>query len=56
MPPDLQELLDAIDRTDSAGAAIAARLTEEEFQWKPDGGRRWSVAECLDHLAAINIL
>ena len=56
LPPDLQQILDAIDATDKAGAAIAARVTDEEFQWKPDDGRRWSIAECLDHLAVINTL
>ena len=54
LPPDLQRILDAIDATDRAGAAIAARVTDEEFQWKPDEGRRWSIAECLDHMATIN--
>ena len=56
LPEDLQQLLDAIDAADQAGAAIAAGLTEEEFQWKPDNGRRWSIAECLDHLATTNAL
>ena len=55
LPPDLQRLADAIDAADQAGAAIAARVTDEEFHWKPDGGRRWSIAECLDHLATINV-
>ncbi|MBA2257941.1 MAG: DinB family protein [Acidobacteria bacterium] len=56
LPPDLQQIADAIDAADQAGAAIAARVTDEEFHWKPDGGRRWSIAECLDHLAALNVL
>ena len=56
LPPDLQQLADAIDRADQEGAAIAARVTDEEFHWKPDNGRRWSIGECLDHLATINRL
>ena len=56
LPADLQQLMDAIDAADRAGASLAARLNDEEFQWKPGGGRRWSVAECLDHLAALNAL
>ena len=56
LPPDLQQILDGIDAADRAGAEIAARVTDEEFHWKPDGGRRWSIAECLDHLATINVL
>ena len=54
LPPDLQQIADAIDAADQAGAAIAARVTDEQFHWKPDGGRRWSIGECLDHLATIN--
>lgn len=56
LPPDLQQILDAIDATDRAGADIAARVTDDEFQWKPDDGRRWSIAECLDHLATVNVM
>ena len=54
LPPDLQKVLDSIDASDRAGAELAARLTDEDFHWKPDAGQRWSVAECLDHLATIN--
>jgi hypothetical protein len=56
LPPDLQQIADAIDGADQAGAAIAARVTDEEFHYRPDGGRRWSIAECLDHLAVTNVL
>ena len=56
LPTDLQQLLDAIDAADRAGAAIAARVTDDEFHWKPNEGRSWSIAECLDHLATINVI
>ena len=56
LPPDLQTILDQIDAADRAAEAIAARVTEEQFRWQPDGGRRWSIAECLDHLAVTNVL
>ena len=56
VPPDLQAILDQIDAADRAADAIAARVTGDEFLWQPDGGRRWSIAECLDHLAATNVL
>lgn len=54
LPPDLQTLWDAMDGADRAGEGLAARLTDEEFFWQPDEGRRWSVALCLDHLAVTN--
>lgn len=34
------------------GAALATTLTEAQGRWRPGPGR-WSVAECLAHLAAI---
>lgn len=54
LPPDLQTLADAVDWADAQADALAGRLTDEEFFWAPDDGRRWSVALCLDHLAVAN--
>jgi hypothetical protein len=36
-------------RQDAPG--IVARLTDEQFNWRPAPGR-WSIAECFDHLNA----
>ena len=52
LPADLQKIVDEIQAIERRADEIAAGLSEEEFQWQPDGGRRWSVAQCLDHLAA----
>jgi hypothetical protein len=30
--------------------ALLAGLSREQFNWQPDGGRRWSIAQNLDHL------
>jgi hypothetical protein len=54
LPPDLRALRDDMDAADRAAEALAARLKDDEFFWQPDGGRRWSVALCLDHLAVAN--
>ncbi|HXG54609.1 MAG TPA: DinB family protein [Vicinamibacterales bacterium] len=54
LPEDLQTIVSDVDAADRAAEAIAARVTDEAFQWQPDGGRRWSIAQCLDHLAAVN--
>ena len=54
LPPDLQIFADALDRADAAAAALASRLDDQGFFWQPDGGRRWSVALCLDHLTVAN--
>lgn len=54
LPSDLQSLREAMDEADRGADALAARLSDEEFFWQPDEGRRWSVALCLDHLAVTN--
>ena len=56
LPADLQQLSDAMDAADAAADALAARVTDEQFFWQPDGGRRWSIALCLDHLAVTNAI
>lgn len=55
LPPDLQQILDEIDAADRAGDAIAAEVTDEQFHWRPRDGQGWSIAQCLDHLAVINV-
>jgi DinB superfamily len=52
LPADLQSIVDQIAAVERRADEIAGPLTEEQFHWQPDGGRRWSVAQCLDHLAA----
>lgn len=54
LPADLQEIVDAIDAADREAEAIAAGLSDAQFFWRPDAGRAWSVALCLDHLATAN--
>lgn len=54
LPPDLQELLDDIDRMDRAADALSSALSDAQFHWQPDGGQAWSVAHCLEHLATAN--
>jgi hypothetical protein len=56
LPSDLQTILDQTDAADRKAEMYGAGLTEEQFHWQPDGGRRWSVAQCLEHLATINVL
>lgn len=48
---DLQQILDELDAIDRAAEALVARLSDAQFFWQPDGGRRWSIALCLEHLA-----
>lgn len=54
LPPDLQELAADLDKADLAADSLVRDLTDEQFFWRPDEGRRWSIALCLDHLATAN--
>lgn len=56
LPPDLQRYYDDMDAADAAAEALAARVSDDQFFWQPDGGRRWSIALCLDHLAVTNAI
>ena len=52
LPEDLQTLVDQLVEIERRADEIASPLSDEQFFWQPDGGRRWSVAQCLDHLSA----
>ena len=52
LPADLQSIVDQIEAIERQADEVSQGLTDDQFFWQPDGGRRWSVAQCLDHLAA----
>ena len=54
LPEDLQRLFDAMNDADTAAEKLSSALSDDDFFWRPDGGARWSVALCLDHLAVAN--
>ena len=56
LPDDLQIFWNDLEAADRRAAELSARLSDEEFLWQPDEGRRWSVALCLDHLALSNTI
>jgi hypothetical protein len=51
LPQDVQSVIDQLDEADRHADALVATLSDPQFHWQPDGGRRWSVAQCLEHLA-----
>ena len=51
LPDDVQRVIEQLDEADRRADAITANLTDAQFHWQPEGGRRWSVAQCLEHLA-----
>jgi len=56
LPDDVQRVVDQLDEADRAAEKLVANLRDDQFQWQPDGGRRWSVAQCLEHLATADAL
>ena len=49
-PPDLQAILNEMDRTDAEARQLVSMLSEAQINWQPGGGTGWSVVQCLDHL------
>ena len=56
LPPDLEKIFDEIDASDRAADAIVDGLSDEQLHWQPENGRSWSIAQCLEHLAAMNVV
>ena len=56
LPDDLQDVINQIEAADRAADTLSAALTDQQFHWQPEGGMKWSVAQCLDHLAVTNVL
>jgi DinB superfamily len=48
------ELVAELERQRNQAQSLAAGLTEAALNWQPNGGKSWSVAQCLDHLAIMN--
>lgn len=55
MTRQIDPLLEDLRAIRAQTRALLDRVTDESaFQWQPDGGRRWSVAQCLEHLNQMN--
>lgn len=54
IPADIATLLRDLEQSDEEAKALVAGLTDAQCVWQPNGGRAWSVAQCLDHLTKGN--
>ncbi len=52
--PDRAALMAELARLAFEASQIAAPLDDARFNWQPDGGKGWSVGQCLDHLVRTN--
>jgi hypothetical protein len=46
-----EQYLDSIRQLCDAASELDDRLTMNQMTWQPEAGERWSISECLDHLA-----
>ena len=44
------EFVSELDRQGAQAQALATGLSDAALNWRPNGGKGWSVAQCLDHL------
>src|SRR6185312_116868 len=49
-----EQYIDSIRHAREQAVSFADRLSANQLTWQPMGGARWSVAECLDHLAVFS--
>lgn len=49
----VQPILREFDANVARAQALAAGLSREQFNWRPEPGR-WSIAQCLSHLNVVN--
>jgi len=60
MPAKLEytpdQLATELERQGAQAQALVAGLTEAALNWQPNGGKSWSIAQCLDHLAIMNAI
>jgi hypothetical protein len=49
-----EQYLDSIRQLTASATGLAARFTMTQLTWQPAAGERWSILECLDHIAISN--
>jgi hypothetical protein len=54
IPTELQALIDDVDAAEQEARGLVRGLDDRQVNWQPGGGKAWSIAQCLDHLARIN--
>jgi hypothetical protein len=50
------EVATQLDAIHAKVTDICSGLDSTQLNWQPDGGQRWSIAQCLDHLAKTTTL
>lgn len=53
LPDDLENISEQLATNEQAAREVLAGLSLEQANWRP-GGRGWSIAQCIDHMARSN--
>ena len=48
------ELVLELERQSAQAQSLTHGLSEAALNWQPNGGKSWSLAQCLDHLVIMN--
>ena len=51
-----EELVTELERQSAQAQTLAVGLSEAALNWQPNGGKSWSIAQCLDHLTTMNAI
>ena len=53
---DLHSIRADLDAAEATAAKLAEGTSEAQANWQPNQGRGWSICQCLDHLARMNVV
>ncbi len=51
-----QQYLAELNRQNEMAGTLVSGLAATALNWQPDGGKSWSIAQCLQHLAIMNVI
>jgi hypothetical protein len=54
MPTEVSTVLNDLATAEREASEVVAGLSGAQANWRPNGGRSWSIVQCLSHLARIN--
>ena len=52
----LEQFVDELNRQNQQAQVLVGNLSDIALNWQPNGGRSWSIGQCLEHLGATNTL
>lgn len=50
------EVATEVDAIRATTSQLCTGLSAAQLNWQPDGGRRWSIAQCLEHIARTTMM